>query len=282
MVWAVRDRSRRSAFCPSERPVGVDIMYTNWSKSMVLLAVICWISSRMSFTRPSTCSVPSKPASICRTMFTISSTLTFPSPSWSKALKAFHRIAFLDMSFGFSEPATNSCRFTVWDPSRSRSPTTSSRFLSRSPSFVFEKAFRTCSQISEHPRTPSPLRSKKRKAFSIRATCGCSGGSCWAITRMTMRLKWPSLAFSRMLRRRRMRCPFWSLVRGMRSHGCRSSPLAVGRSPAFTLSMASVTSRASCDRFDQSLPNSTPPDLTRSTSSSDVAAQKGAKPVSIW
>mmetsp|Transcript_46312 Transcript_46312/g.140466 ORF Transcript_46312/g.140466 Transcript_46312/m.140466 type:complete len:310 (-) Transcript_46312:571-1500(-) len=253
------------------------MMYTNWSKSTSFVVMVL-SSLRISRTRLSTCSFASRPASTFRTMASISSTLTVPLRSRSKAQNADHSFMCDWDRRGFSAPATNSCRFTVPDPSRSRS----SMVFSRSSICKFTSSLRMHWQISGTARTPSPLRSKKRKACSMWSTSRHSTGNWWAMTRITIRLKCPSLALVRMLLRRRASRAFGRRARGMRSHGWRSSALALGRSPAFTLSMLSTHSFASAESSDHSSPYSMPCVFSFSTRSSVDAAQCGGTPVSIW
>mmetsp|Transcript_39804 Transcript_39804/g.123523 ORF Transcript_39804/g.123523 Transcript_39804/m.123523 type:complete len:248 (-) Transcript_39804:807-1550(-) len=237
-------------------------------------------SSRMQRTRPSTCSLPRRPASTCRTMASISLTLTLPLPSRSKALKAYHRCSGDIRSLGLSAPATNSWRFTVLEPSRSSREMTPSRLACSSS--LKRSSFCTAWQISGTPRTPSPFRSKTRKALSMFATSRDPNGSCCAMTLMTMRLKCPLLAFSWMLRSSRSRRALGSRSRCTFSHGCLSNALAVGRSPGFTLSIWLTASLASADSSAHSSPYSTLFVLTCSTRLSSVAAQCGGTPVSMW
>mmetsp|Transcript_56854 Transcript_56854/g.165059 ORF Transcript_56854/g.165059 Transcript_56854/m.165059 type:complete len:291 (-) Transcript_56854:692-1564(-) len=206
--------------------------------------------------------------------------LTVPLPSRSKALKAYHKFNCDLHNFGSSAPATNSCKFTVPEPSRSSKPTTSSRSSIRASWPM--SSLRMHWQISGTPKTPSPLRSKNRNARSIISTSRVSAGNCCAITRITIRLKCPSLAFSRMLRNNRSNRVFDKRARGIRNHGWRSNALAPGLNPPFIFNMLSTQSRASFDNSDHSSPNSTPCVFKRSTRSSRDGAQCGGTPVNIW
>mmetsp|Transcript_24277 Transcript_24277/g.76328 ORF Transcript_24277/g.76328 Transcript_24277/m.76328 type:complete len:265 (-) Transcript_24277:642-1436(-) len=256
------------------------MMYTNWSKSMLPFVLTASSSLRMASARPSTCSLPSKAPSISFTILSISSKVMLPLRSLSKALKASHSTG-RDVERPWSMDAEmNSWTFTV--PELSRSICAKSRSSCRSPSPMF-RCFFSPRTISSTVSTPSPLRSRQRKACSTVSAVFPSFGSCSVMTRSTKRLNSHSPTLSwRLLSSCTMR------VRGKvalatLTQGCFRICAAEIRMPGITLSMDCTQSRAAGESLlHMESTNRTSLEPTWPTSSARLSTLKGVVPESMW
>mmetsp|Transcript_53612 Transcript_53612/g.160028 ORF Transcript_53612/g.160028 Transcript_53612/m.160028 type:complete len:206 (-) Transcript_53612:802-1419(-) len=203
-----------------------------------------------------------------------------PLLSLSKALKASHRTGKDVDRLWLMDAQMNSWTFTVPELSLSICAKSCSRSWSPSPCC---RCLLRPLMISSTVSTPSPFRSKQRKACSTMSAVFPSRGSCSAMTRRAKRLNSHSLTFlDRLLSSSTMRFR-GNVVLATFTQLCRRICAAEMRILGFTLSIDWTTSRASGESLlHMQSWNHTSFDTTCSSRSVRLSTLKGVVPESIW
>mmetsp|Transcript_101612 Transcript_101612/g.282758 ORF Transcript_101612/g.282758 Transcript_101612/m.282758 type:complete len:208 (+) Transcript_101612:448-1071(+) len=203
-----------------------------------------------------------------------------PLLSLSKALKASQRTGNEVERFWLMDAEMNSWTFTVPEPSRS----ICANSCSNSPSLSLRlRCFFRPLMISSTVSTPSPFRSRQRKACSTVSAVLPSRGSCSAMTRRTKRLNSHSLTFSRRLLSSPTIRVLGNVAFATLTQLCLRIWAAEIRIAGITLSMDSTTSRAAGDSLHHMESwKRTSLEPTWAANSSRLLTLKGVVPESMW